>query len=300
MKKIPVVFAINNEFAQHCGVAIASILYNGENNHFLFCVLHTQKLHAENINKLKKTVKYNDYESDIIFKKIKKKDIKNLPHIKQFSFEAYNRLFFAKLFPKITKYIYLDSDIVVESNLKELYNIKFKEPVAAVIDPPLAFNKKYKKLIGQNLQFFNSGVLIINTKKYLVKKIAEQGVAYLKRNKENIIFADQDALNYALKNNWFSLPIKWNVHKEFYLTTLATNNKTHNEEIINAKIKPCIIHYTTEDKPWVFWCEHPKKSRYYFYLQKTEWKHYRPPIKIKRIIKKLFNKTKEKIRNYIR
>lgn len=293
MKEIPVVFSINNNYAQHCGVAIKSILYNSKGSTFTFYILHTQKLSIINKKKIIKIVKDNT-NSSVFFIKINKTKIKGLPYLKQFSFEAYNRIFFAKLLPNISKFIYLDSDIVVESNLKKLFNIKFKEPVAAIIDPPLVIENKN---LSNNAAGFNSGVLIINTQKYISSKIEEKCVAFLKENYSIIKFADQDALNFALKDNWHQLPLNWNVQSSFY------NDLNHKElpsaikkKMQSAISKPHIIHYTMSEKPWNWEYTRKNKKNYYFYLKQTDWKDYKPKFKFflfcKKKLKKIINKFK--------
>ena len=39
---------------------------------------------------------------------------------------------------------------------------------------------------------------------------------------------------------------------------------------------PAVIHFTTEIKPWHYYCFHPEKDLYFEYLDRTPWVGQRP------------------------
>ena len=108
------------------------------------------------------------------------------------------------------KIIYLDTDVIINNNLEELYNIDIENYELAAVKDALnwtAPRRWFRKF------YFNSGVLLLN-----LKKIRETGMLektrYLCKNKK-LLYADQDALNLSAKYVK-RLPLKFNAKDKYY------------------------------------------------------------------------------------
>lgn len=120
--------------------------------------------------------------------------------------ESYFRLFIPEELPdNIEQVIYLDGDIIVEGDIKELWEIPINNNAimavpemfheAHYVSSPLALHT-YKDLnIPESNKYFNAGVLKINLKKWREDKIAERIIEYLIKYKEKVLWHDQDGLN---------------------------------------------------------------------------------------------------------
>lgn len=127
-------------------------------------------------------------------------------------FTPYSMLrLFADLLPEIPdKIIYLDTDTVINNDLRKLYDIDIKDyELGAVTDiynwaSPSRWFKKF---------YFNAGVLLLN-----MKKIKETGMfvktRYLCLNKK-MMYMDQDALNNSAKLVK-KLPVIFNSKDKYY------------------------------------------------------------------------------------
>lgn len=193
------------------------------------------------------------------------------------SIEAYYRLFLDKLLPEtLEQVIYLDGDLIVEGDIKELWGIPMdgKALMAATemfheayyVSSPLALRTWKKMGIPEKQKYFNSGVLKVNLKKWRQEKIGEKIIQYLTENKEDVLWHDQDGLNAVLWNDRKELPAEWNVMTAlFYETDYSRINITEKEAKMWME-HPKILHYAnSKEKPWKETCRHPRKDRYFIY-----------------------------------
>lgn len=184
-------------------------------------------------------------------------DVKKTHHL---TMAAYNRLLATIKIPQnIDKILYLDSDIIVDKPLYDLYNLLGSE--AAVVVPGFAFRDKdfillannsiektseivkhtesFKKTNGilNDTQYFNSGVMVLN-----LKWLRDNNFVYMV--KQHIMThkctedADQSILNAILKNNVSYAPIIYNCRPSDF----GKNNKTF------LKQQAYVLHYGV--KPW--------------------------------------------------
>lgn len=204
---------------------------------------------------------------------------------------AYLRLMIGDILPKtIDKAIYLDVDLVVCKDIRELWDIDINEYVlAAVSDYGILSSKKslaektkafgWKEANG----YFNSGVLVINLVKWrdggYGKRVIEAS------QKHSFRHHDQDALNMVVQGNWKRLTLSWNVIPPVYElkfpVLLSTKFRT---EAIRANRDIGILHWAGRKKPWQYQRYEPFNGEYYKYasLDMRERKSF--PIRKKLIL----------------
>ncbi len=259
---IKICFASDDNYAVHMAVTIASILKNaGHGDNLLFYVLDGG-ISDRSKDKISRLKKIKDFFIEYIdcgafnshgFQLL-------LPH---FSQTVYLRLRMADLLPNIDKIIYLDSDMVVCSSLKELFEEDTGEYfISAAEDIGYfwahnAFGRKEEKF------YANSGVMVINLKLWREHSIGEKLYKFAGTTKEKLHFGDQDVINSVLKDKIKPLNLKWNVQTSFFEFYNVLNHPLK-REIIKAKKNPKIIHYITWKKPWNSYV--PKRKLYFYYL----------------------------------
>jgi lipopolysaccharide biosynthesis glycosyltransferase len=225
MNRIPIYLAADDVYAKYLSVALVSLIENTDSN--LEINILDGGIKIENKKKLEQIHKINFINVENLIEPFQK-DWKN----SVFSANAFARLFIKD----VRKYIYLDSDIVVNGNIVELYNQHLnKKPLGAIPTyAPLIKNRNKNINIGQKHRYFNSGVLLIDGKKFNSNSV----VKLLQKNKYK--FPDQDALNVAYENKYKQLDWKFNV---FIHIVKSFSNKKLKDSII--------IHYTDwQWKPW--------------------------------------------------
>lgn len=133
------------------------------------------------------------------------------------------------LLPDLSKIVYLDADIFVNTDIKELWEFDISDYcLAAVADEGVIKfhipNILYKYPEINRNQYFNAGVLCMNLKKIKQRgNLKDMVVEFLVNNPE-ATYPDQDALNVLFHNTILYLDSSWNQfvysHREENIDTL--------------------------------------------------------------------------------
>ena len=267
-----IVLASDNNYAPYCATTIASILKNIDNN--TKCRFYILDGGISDINKMKieklKIIK----DFSITYYDMQDIDWSNLPlNRKHISTATYYRLIITKLLPKdIDKIIYLDCDVIVNSNIRELYDYCIKDYYVAGIEDVTGKRESEKLNLEQDF-YFNAGVILLNIKQLRSFDFYKKCVDYFNSNKDIITLQDQDILNGVLNRKVKKLPLNWNVNTRIY--SKNNNEEFHNYSKLdewNARNFPKIIHYSDKYKPWHKQCMHILKEEFYKYLSLTDFK----------------------------
>ena len=195
------------------GTVMQSILEHTDSR-ICFHILHDETLSIDNKYKLEKVARSGS--SIIEFHKIDENDfsvVKN--QMSRFTIGTMFRCSLPELLPNLNRIIYLDADLFVNRDIKELWDVDVREYcLAGVVDEGVAVHNyprilnKYPEIKKES--YFNSGVLYMN-----LKKIREFGnlkklvVDFLIENPEADL-PDQDALNVLFHNKVLYLDGSWN------------------------------------------------------------------------------------------
>ncbi|EMF1281380.1 glycosyltransferase, partial [Campylobacter coli] len=269
---IHIFFSSNNNYIQHLCVAIASILKNSsrlDNFHFYILDGGIDEKNKKNILYLR-TIK--DFEIEFI--KINKSLFRECllseeyPHITQ---EAYFRYIIPKIKPKLDKCIYLDCDVIVEDSLNLLWNMDFEDNYILAVEEFWRDGRIYYKNNFSLKNCFNSGVMMINIKKWKEDDIVSELFFKTKIvNLQNKLkWLDQDILNLVFQGKWKKISPRYNSQ-----SPIASYDQldflSFQEDLVYARYCPIVIHYTGI-KPWSGDCSHPMADKYFKYLQFTPY-----------------------------
>ena len=270
MAKIPICLSSDNNYAQHLCVTLVSILENKAPDDTISIFVLDGGISGENKNKIL-NLKHK-YAFDIKFLPIDKNLHQRFPQGRKnhITPAAYYRLLLAEVCPDEDKLLYLDVDTIVKSSLKELFDTDITDKYfAGVTDCNVTINAKRLGL----KQYCNSGVLLLNLKKWRRENITEKFFSFMAENEDKIIFHDQDVINCVLQESLLTLDKCWNAQISKY-----TCSKQYINDILSqAKI----IHYIGSHKPWHPDLKQFAKSEYFKYLRLTEYKDYEKSYKIK-------------------
>ncbi|WP_224087032.1 glycosyltransferase family 8 protein [Nostoc sp. MS1] len=298
------VCAADNNYAMPLAVTIRSAIANFRSD----CPVALYILDGgiSQTNKRKITRSLDSKQVEINWTRLDDTLFTNLPLYSHLTISSYYRLCIPEVVPKhFDKAIYLDSDLVVIGDLEQLWNIDIGDNyVLAVQDDhqlymSLAHSwKTYQELgISPDAKYFNSGVLVIDLKKWRSENIGIKVLEYIKRGN---LLNDQDGLNLVLAGKWGELHPQWNQMPRIY-DYPSWQESPFTEEVYNELLhQPYIVHYTTIPKPWYAGLRHesthPKKDLFFQYLDMTAWAGWRDTL-IRRVSRKflkfaLVNKSK--------
>lgn len=265
MKKtevIPIFFAVDDVYIPFLAVALQSLIDNAsDKNYYSIKILYTN-ISEENQAKINKYQRENvDIEFvDLNYYINKVKD--KLYTRDYYSATTYFRLFIPDLYPQYDKVLYLDSDIVVLSDIADLYNIDMEDNLVAaapddVIQTIKVFQEYAELVVGVTdyKRYFNAGILLMNLDELRKFKFQDKFLYLLSKVKFSVA-QDQDYLNRLCKgrvklieNTWDRMPI---------------GGDTVKREDLH------LIHYNLAFKPWHF--EDILYKEYFWkYAQQTEF-----------------------------
>jgi lipopolysaccharide biosynthesis glycosyltransferase len=265
---IPIFFAANPGYYQHLCVALVSLLENNKNHQFSIYVLTDDDQNAEKEKIIQLKNQYDHF--DIQFKKISDSEVqcfhlsKYFPHI---SIQTYYRILIPKIFPELNKAIYLDSDLIVEGDIQELWQININNYYLAGVNQ---FNDEgtmlFKKSIGLNDEdiYINCGVLLMNLKLMRQDQIVEKLIENAIKLGSKVLVVDQDVINYTLHEKILNINPRFNWTQEY-----SIKYRKYSATAI-------ISHFTTLHKPWSVnrICYHAAKEHYFYYLEKTPYRNF--------------------------
>lgn len=237
MNEIHVAFGIHDKTGNYCvwtGVTMQSILEHTTAK-VCFHVLHDDTLNRENKKRLLQIA--SSKGSRVCFHRIQEDNFLNLEEqLKYYTIGSLFRILLPEVIEETTKILYMDSDLLVNCDIRELWEIDItKYCMAAVPDENVANGKitsyAVKKKEVPALRYFNSGVLYLNLEKIRQKgNMREQVLGYISKAKESNL-PDQDALNALYNSETLLLDGHWN-----YFAQIVRTKKELN-------VIPAIYHY---------------------------------------------------------
>ena len=197
----------------------------------------------------------------------------------------YYKLLLPFMFPDHDRIIFLDGDTLIFKDISEMYELPFKENYVLgfpfhtpwIIDK-LGINSKY---------YINGRVILLNMKKIRKNNMDINLLKYTAENYNNVLFLEQDTLNYIFYGKIGFLPLKYGTYlfgniddfKKYYLENFRVQlNLTELEKAIKD---PSIVHLSCcNPKVWNktsvqehgsdYICQRYQKE-FYYYANKTDY-----------------------------
>lgn len=269
--KTAVVFAIDDNYAPHCGVAMLSLLAN--NRHIPeieIYVLVGRELSTENsanLHEIASRFKNAHLEFIAVDEASFGRFPDNRGHISR---TTYYRLALHKVLPKhVDVALYLDADIVVEDKIDDLFLGMEGFCIAACKDEG-GVNQSRRLGMPVTHEYFNAGVAVFNLAE--IREI-DVDTIYLEsfyKNRHMITLQDQDILNISFCGKSKVLDLRWNANARLYRMNDLERSYSDSDATV-AGNAPGIIHFTDVPKPWTPGCNHPLRTLYWYWRDQTPW-----------------------------
>lgn len=179
------------------------------------------------------------------------------------SIETYYRFLIQEVLPFYDKVLYLDSDLVVEGDVAELFDTDLGDSaLGAVRDVDFAGNVSYRdgkrrayahEILGMAdpYDYFQAGVLLLNIA--AMRRLHPVDEWLRLACNEQLIYNDQDVLNAECEGHVTYLGSSWNVMTDFagraervFSFAPARMFQAYQQ----ARRNPRIVHYAGVEKPW--------------------------------------------------
>lgn len=215
------------------------------------------------IKKLTRAIKR--FNGEVTFIKVDEQLCKDFPlsigEKHYISKESYYRILIPNLLDEgISKALYLDCDMIVRTDISELWDTNIEEFDLAAVDERTFLTEenikgKMNRLsLPSDSYYFNAGLLLMNLDRWRAKNIPSEIAEFIQNNPDKLELLDQDALNAVLNNRWLPLDQKWNY---FY---------TRSKKL--PFTSAAILHFQGPIKPWN---SRQIEKGYLMYLNASLW-----------------------------
>ncbi len=259
-----VVYCLDENYEQHFGVSLTSLLINYGDGSDLTIHVIIDKV-SETMQSALKVLR-NTYKSKInvcVIGEDLKANLQNISqktHLEYISSATFFRLAIAEILDEsIEKVLYLDSDTVIQKSIKPLFEINF--------DGNAVLGTRHQKALNHQQRlgvpaYLSAGVLLMDLVKCRVRGLLKRSVEILQDPHIETPFMDQDAINIVFQKEIGYIDPIWNVMVYEY---------TDPQIICNSYI----AHYNGFKKPWQSWYPDRQGGLYRSYLAVCPWKNTR-------------------------
>lgn len=262
-----IVINTDDNYIQHAMAMLCSLYENNREHEITLHVLH-RNLSEKSCNYINRlSARYDNY---VRFYVVNEEPLQGVQFRKNrpLSMAAYYRLLLSTILPKeLDKVLYLDCDIIVVRDIREIFEIEIdKFALAASLDR-FPYSQQHRQQLHMEVgeRTFCSGIMLVNLKYWREHNVELGLLEYAKRYRKEVYLHDQDVLNYYFKKQWFLLPPKWNR----VATSVAPLNYIHYHDFDKEDyvLSPMLYHYASVGiKPWMD-AVSPEKSYYIRYLR---------------------------------
>lgn len=267
-----VVFASDRGYLPHLSVALASLIDSNYEVPLNIYIINTDIKSDEWLN----LVELDTQNKHTFFNaQINDDDLVDLVTNYHFTKANYYRLFIDDIVP-YNKALYIDSDVVINGNLAELWNTNIEDFYLAAVEEP-NFSRHHDLEMSLNAKYFNSGVMLLNLDVWRKNGVRKRVLEFVRRKPDAIQFVDQCGLNAVIDGDWLSVSPKYNMQTAILDMENSARKRHYDFDGIDDDVKsPVVIHYTGSSKPWHLLNNHPYKKKYWNYLSQTKYKRLIP------------------------
>ena len=245
-KEIPIFFTIDDSYAPFLAVALNSAIKNSSADRMYRAIVLHEEMSEESVTKLK-ALETRNFKIELMPMKANfaalDDRMSNRLRCDYFTLTIYFRLFIPEMFPQYDKGIYIDSDVVLTSDIANLFDIEIGNNLIgacndlsiADIPPLVAYTEN---AVGVNKhEYINSGVLLMNLKAMRECDLESHFLDLLNTYHFDCIAPDQDYLNAMCNGKIHYLNESWDTMPNEARPPLAKTN---------------LIHYNLFSKPWCY------------------------------------------------
>ena len=302
-------YQFNEKYVPYAGVSIYSALQNNQHMEKICVYILGENISDDSKNQLEQML--SEFCREIIFVNtellIHKMKSMKMPTYRG-AYAANMRLFLDEVLDEsVDKVLYLDADTIINNQLDELIEIDLNgKTIGMVLD---SLGASHKKQIGLSAKddYYNSGVIIFDMKKWRQRGYSHKIVEHVKQERNNYPAPDQDLLNVVCRGDTFRLDVKYNfqpVHSVFsdrqYLKIMRPKIYYKKEQLKQSRENVCIYHCFRfiGEFPWHKENVHPYSAMFDYYLQMSPWRDYKKEtaemgslLRIEKILFKILPKT---------
>lgn len=267
---IHVCLAFDLKYIQHAAVTIRSAAQSlAVDKRIVFHILHSDEIPLAEQDKLQSVAP----SATLCWHAVEIERYSHLPDNRDhLSIATYLRLFIPDVLNDVTsRVLYLDSDIIVQRSLGDLWRIDLGGcPIAAAPDEG-GLTQARRLNMPDNAFYFNAGVLIFDLTAVRSNTLLKAATELANDPSVQLELQDQDILNLLFVGKVARMDLCWNANTRLFTPNPFEPAYTADEAHAAAR-SPGILHFTDSRKPWNSNCNHPKRAAYWAIRNQTPWR----------------------------
>jgi lipopolysaccharide biosynthesis glycosyltransferase len=202
--------------------------------------LFYQDINDAELSCLKKTIQSAGGLGEARFHEADISEFKDLKAL-QGDWMTYLRLLLPRLMPEAGTILYLDSDLIVNTDACAFFDHHLGDfPIGAVDGASVSWvlDREFLKRVGltDDDRCFNAGILLLNAELWRKNGLVEQAVDMARTHSPYLTSHDQSVLNGLFSRNFYRIPAQFNLG-------VSPQDKLLPD-------KDCIYHFVGSPKPW--------------------------------------------------
>jgi len=268
-----IVCTIDNNYIRHCAVMLRSLREHEAGNDLHIYIVHEA---LDPLERAKFVGYLGTFLPSVSLLQVEPDLLSDFPVFGHISIATYFRLLLPSILPPILKRVlFIDSDVLINGSLRELWHTPMKgHAMAAATDRNLEMQRKRLHLAPDSA-YFNAGMMLIDLDQWRNDNVLERGMTFAKDNVHILNNWDQDVLNHLFEKRVLLVHQRWNAMSHLWGLDPAWLEARGglNQEEQEAHDAPVVIHFAGGGfaKPWNYRCPHPWKERYRELLIQTPW-----------------------------
>lgn len=267
--KINLLVTFDKNYIRPFEVMLKSLVTTNAKEMFHVWLLHSE-IPIENLQELNEFC--SEQRVTLTPIQVDRKIFKYAPISKQYPQEMYYRLLAPLLLPEsIEKVLYIDPDILVINSIRPLWEIDLGDNTFAAASHSGVFDLMSdvnRVRLGQEHDYYNSGVILIDLIKARKLVKAEEIFDYVKTHAAELVLPDQDVFNFLYGDDTLQIDDTiWNFDPRYFTAyRLRSNGQCDMDWLMQNTV---FLHFCGKKKPWKASYSNRFASLYKHYMNLT-------------------------------
>jgi lipopolysaccharide biosynthesis glycosyltransferase len=204
------------------------------------------------------------------------------PNVGHLSKAAYARLLLPELLPELDRVLYLDADLLIYGDVRELWQTDTGDKVLAAVPDPGFDSIGDTSTLGyatgdlhdSSDRCFNSGVMLMELDRCRNIRLTRRCLEFVRKHAAHLHLADQDALNAVCSGRYHALDGSWNYLArvgDLWRRCNLSEDQPRDKAGPRSHRRPNILHLASALKPWNAGPRHPYLIEFARELRKAHW-----------------------------
>lgn len=294
---IHILMACDRNYAPFYGVLLTSLFINNQESQFHIHWITDDTIPQKVKDKFIRLVSAN--QSELSLYEIDKSKVTDFPQYGHINYAAYYNLKIADILPQdVHRIIYMDGDMIVDGDIRPLWEIDLKSNACAmVLAPTWRYDYIYERLgYDPKYSYFNNGTTLFDLDYLRRVNYSGKAIEYINTTKCELSMMDQDVTNVILQGKILRMPLQYNFQSKFFWKYYWDSfDENFRREVIEAAQNPIIIHYSDKRKPWqIENADWPYTKLWDKYYHQSPWRCIKQIDSIKELAKRFLKPSKMK------